>query len=351
MLSAANTPDYEDYLEWTLPIQNKSDRQTAIPIVILNGLCDCTPQVRRLGGNSNAIHKGFVRCAATSNTYGQVDSEMMKTIRKMKGLARADCSQPVQFFKPEGKEFVPMTPYISASFSQDNDFVARSDRLERSSSTEIHHFTAIEQAVFLAAESGCGVCIVISHREEIRDLAKQKCGYDKGLDIPNCCIAQYVVQINEQSKLRWTMYGVTSPEKVATSSIPKIPPELPFHPDVCDIKVSLNGQNSVTLCTVVFGREDLKTINAIGILGCTLTSTQIHKEGVGPSDVLKLPIQSGHTQWAHFLQTLMKHRHDAWGRAKVKLVDGTVVERALLVRLSHQPEFPCPSHFAIICLY
>ena len=55
----------QDWSEWTLTTPETHIAPSAIPIIVENGLADCTPEIRKCGGYQVVLDAGLVRCAAT----------------------------------------------------------------------------------------------------------------------------------------------------------------------------------------------------------------------------------------------------------------------------------------------
>jgi hypothetical protein len=80
MMMADSLPFHTNF-EW-MPTTTASDTDghTTIPIVIVNGLCDCAAAIRRLGGSTTAVRQRLVDCAAISENDGTLQSPFMKTV-------------------------------------------------------------------------------------------------------------------------------------------------------------------------------------------------------------------------------------------------------------------------------
>jgi hypothetical protein len=287
-LSSSSSSNYS--LDWTLPVPQNRQQQgnnltitatltspsgtgetiapsTVLPIVVLNGLCDCTAQMNHIGGHQNAIRAGFLKCAALStNNDTDISSPIMSEVHRMaplvtallpsnKGQSPARRAFPVQFMRlndcqgPSDSSqelFAPMTPPIwlpmdsstscTSSVPLEQGTAIHGDSASVTVLRKCDSLSTIEQAVLWSIDAGCDTCIVVSHREEIRDLYKKKCEHDKPqhrLSIPYCGIGRFVVSVQDllsslaspdtTPTLNWTFHGLTSPEEMTPALVPFLP--------------------------------------------------------------------------------------------------------------------------------
>jgi hypothetical protein len=246
VLPTAREEDDDDDLQ--------NDIHSAIPIVVWNSLCDCAAQIASLGGHRNVIRTGFLHCAATRENCIETfaSSPMQKEWKQMVKRPRATSindiekdddsssvdtkSHSIQFWKPDdNKEWVPMTPDLSLLGDDSKDSSATTTTLQPPPpdmitkkplfslpDRETHASSSspgVNQVVCMSIDSRCDVCIIVSHREEIRDLYQQ-CGYHRhdGKNIPYCGIGLFQVEelVAEQDDLRWTLHGLVPPDELTT---------------------------------------------------------------------------------------------------------------------------------------
>ena len=73
----------------------------------------------------------------------------------------------------------------------------------------------VEEAVRMSIAAGCDVCIIGSHREEIRNVCQYRCGLRFRHRIPYCAVGQFIVTANDDSDgeraLSWHAHAVTHP--------------------------------------------------------------------------------------------------------------------------------------------
>lgn len=211
-------------------VERKSSNTSSIPIVVWNSLCDCAAQIESMGGHRNAIRTGFITCAATPEQDPETFSEslMAATWQEMKhaaiqGAPNIVPTRPIQFWKadPTTSQIMPMTPELT--IVDDGAATRRSlQRMGPPRSQRVYPLPLvvkddppIDQVVRMAIQSGCDVCIVASHREEIRELYKYRCGPQtvrKQLDY--CCIGAFQVMARESANdnptlpLEWRLHDV-----------------------------------------------------------------------------------------------------------------------------------------------
>jgi hypothetical protein len=232
----------------------QNDIHSAIPIVVWNSLCDCAAQIACMGGHRNAIRTGFLHCAATrencietfaTSSMQKEWKQMIKRLRatSINGIEKDDDSSPadtkshsIQFWKPnDSKEWVPMTPELSLLGDDSEDSSTTTTKLQPPphnmmtrkpllSSTDREPDASssspgVNKVVRMSIDAECDVCIIVSHREEIRDLYQQ-CGYHRhdGKNIPYCGIGLFQVEqlVEDHDDLRWTLHGLVPPDELTT---------------------------------------------------------------------------------------------------------------------------------------
>ena len=213
-------------------LENENGSAVEIPIVIWNGLCDCAAQINRCGGHRNAIKTGYVSCAATEHVTPDSFSEssMAKTWSEMRRYAlesalvnnhEAAGRYPIRFWKVSPYKWnlilVPMTPklYVQAdadeTLADDNKF-----SVEPSDLHVVHKGgdcePAVDHVVRHALLTDCDVCIIVSHREEIRDHMPISDGKSNKAKLPYCCVGVFSVFMHSsevnRSKLHWRLHEV-----------------------------------------------------------------------------------------------------------------------------------------------
>jgi hypothetical protein len=407
--------------------EKEEEEEVPIPIVVWNGLCDCAAQVARLGGHQTAIRTGFVACAASPansvepypflsflSTWSR--SPMHKVWQELKRSAMAasdlvsssssfsmkessTASRSIQFWKavaaaaaPESSKcwrMIPMTPPVSLRDHEDDSSSSIEPHPNHEDHNPAQHYSTnghnhihqkkkkddddddddspMDQVVRMSMNAGCDVCIVVSHREEIRNLYKHKCGYRwHRKSLPYCCIGRFEVVLEEvdddddeeehvQSSLRWTLHDVTPPEELDVASVVQSSMfsrmSSTTRPETCHIQWSVPGQPTLSLCEAALVLED-SSRDWVSMESCILTTTAaaagsdmdidigMDQDQDRGSLLVELEIIRGHFQWLQFLYELKGRT--AFGTVLMKRSDQSIARRNLRVYAHQQPQLPCP---------
>jgi len=192
-------------------------RPAVIPLVVMNGLCDCAAHVLMVGGAYRAIQAGFVDCAVMTANDGSIDSPLVRMLDQIPALQ--NLKRPIQFYKEHGNSFIAMSHPMGGSAGNDglrtsqqesaNDVLSTAPTIPldsaRAAHSEIDHlFTkTMDRIVHIANRYDCDVCIVVTHREGIHDLIARTKKRSEGVKTPYCCIAKFVAQVPEGSRVVW----------------------------------------------------------------------------------------------------------------------------------------------------
>ena len=348
---------------------------SVIPIVIMNGLCDCAAQIQREGGAAAAVQKGLVDCAATDSTIGCGDDPMTRALRPMTALAlRAVASSDdkhdlarIQFLRSvpaqnnvDGHCFEPMTQPISlrspsVASTDEESTISHSapEQIMRPSvdaaASNVKEgddfFSALKLAVTLTAWADCDTCVVLAHREGIRALAQSKCHYTGRLSTPYCCIGAFHAEIKSSTKIRWTFHGVSPYSEFGRHSLPTVPSRETLG---CTTKVilAIPGEQHVTICIIQSSQSN--SPNDIK-LGTELSITEYQsyfefQQGAGLPKVYECDIMDGRRQWSHFMRYLLKREKVAIGAITQVKHDGSKVQARVALDFCHQPNLPFPPY-------
>jgi hypothetical protein len=245
-------------LKFTTPFPTQNDEDDdvetsplslTIPIVIHNGLADCTALVMRMGGCKNLVRTGFLHCAAvkssptTSNirnsSNGHVQNQnnteedhetmannpvMWEEIQKLSQTIQQTeivpppplqpttqfvdhDLEPVQFWQIGESVWTTMTPPIQWETSHkkthgqtgiEYDKLHNTNHKDKKNPEKptLVDEPPIDQAVRIALNTGCKVVLVSSHREEIRYLATERCHYRQRFHTPYCTVGQFEVLLD-----------------------------------------------------------------------------------------------------------------------------------------------------------
>ena len=411
-------------------------KSTAIPIVILNGLCNCTALAVRMGGFKNLVRTGYIHCAAikspvestvsTKADDGGLNNDMVynpvawEEIMNLREAIRqtvsiedgdynphlsepstfADCDlQSIQLWMVGEREYSPMTPQLN--WTDEKAINHTPDEIVNNSSNKaprnIHHEplpseSSIDHAVRMAIDAGCRVVLVSSHREEIRDLAWERCHYHQRFHTPYCTVGQFevIVASNEDGKeienenrsrkttstapLQWICHDICPPEELDAQSISK----LVFASDqlshivtcdeekqqwamsddaIIDIEWPVIERTMLSLCTARLIRDQSATNHSIkSIRSCKLNGadqagqpfTEVKESSQEPV-VLKFHIHDGHHSWLKFLRRL--DEDVAFGDMQIELSHGEKKTVGALLRPLSQPSLPCPPTTILFEIY
>jgi len=202
-----------------------------IPIVIWNGLCDCAAQINRCGGHRNAIKTGYVSCAATEHVTPDSfsDSSMAKTWSEMRRCAMESAlvynneaaeRYPIRFWKVSPYKWnlilVPMTPKLYVQKTNETLVGGNKYSVEPCDLHVVHEGgdcePAVDHVVRHALLTDCDVCIIVSHREQIRDHMSVSDRRSRKAKLPYCCVGIFSVFIQSseesRSELHWRLHDI-----------------------------------------------------------------------------------------------------------------------------------------------
>jgi hypothetical protein len=355
-----------------------------IPIVVENGLCNCTALVTRIGGNRSLVRGGLLSCAAMPQnsvdhprnhllreTLIDIKATAMKSDTIQEAVKEGQPQPSVQFWRSEegleisSSKFVPMAPPISF----DTNILENDDDANCScpydTSIPASFFTegqkSIDQVVGLSLVSGCDACIVSSHREEIKELYRYRCGYEHSKkDIPYCGIGVFEVYREDDRKsgdgsfhqpispLQWIFHDVVAPEDLPVSLIHDILSQTQRRSEDLSIPITypVIERTTLFLCEAYFLVDNSAfqhSITGVKSLCVTGVSTSPDLDGnkpPGPHHIdLHFQIVKGHHSWLKFLKRL---REDAAIGDIEYEAEGTLKKGKVLIRPYRQEPLPCP---------
>lgn len=200
------------------------EQENAIPIVVMNGLSDCAAHVCYAGGAHAAVRDGFVDGAAMAANNCSSQSpivKMMGAIPHLKLLKR-----PIQFYKEDGDGFKAMTGPIGGMSNgldgQEIDMEAtdkdppskESAEMMQEETTPVARHAwhdsfdqTLQRIVRLAAARDCDVCVLVTHREGIRDLVA-KIQPQSRISTTYCCIGKFSASLLDGDEIHWEFHNV-----------------------------------------------------------------------------------------------------------------------------------------------
>lgn len=222
-------------VEFTVIGQNEDTVESTLPLIVLNGLSDCAAHVERVGGAFAAVRKGYIDGAAMAANHIGVDSTPSTPLQQLLAsiTTLGDLVRPIQFYKEHDGGFVPMSHPIgcsesanlnslqprvatgSAVMARDGESPVDTTPVARRASDDCFMAT-IKRLVRIAASRDCHVCVVVTHREGIRDLARSIMRHENPhhrhprLSTPYCCIGHFSAEIqdNADGAIKWQLHGV-----------------------------------------------------------------------------------------------------------------------------------------------
>jgi hypothetical protein len=214
-----------------IPIPTTTQKLTSIPWIVMNGLSDCAANVRYLGGASVVVQHGLIDGAAmVANEWDPSVTSSNKTTPFQRMLSEMPLLQnlpnTVQYFKTnDGKSFIPMSGPIGQDRSTSNSSASQTTPTSTtpSASTTIPQtiinddsfITTMDNIVKISAAFHCSVCLVVTHREAIRDMVR-RFHPDPRLRIatPYCCVGHFSARISNESSVDWNVHAVLPYEHI-----------------------------------------------------------------------------------------------------------------------------------------
>lgn len=349
----------------------------------------------RMGGYKNLVRTGLLNCAdVMSKNDGDTSSvqdsnqhnpnPMSEELQKLKACIQETCMtedehggrnvpvQSVQFWSmgtDSRSGFSPLAPPVRWKRTQECETL-NEDRNEASTSIPegpvvLEKERPVDQIVRLAMNAGCRVVVIASHREEIRDLYKQRCKATKHRFVTSyCCVGQFEVLVDDESttsednptppewrdppKLQWILHGVTRPEDLTTRSISDmvvLPGDISR--ETVEITWPVIERTTLTLCEAnLIVDAPAKEASVRCVRTCTMTGADKASDTMkidrnSSSYILSLQIVKGHHSWLEFLGRLCDN-DVASGTMEMELTNGQRELVRILLWPDRQPELPCP---------
>jgi broad specificity phosphatase PhoE len=378
--SAANEKD-DDIEKRTTAIRDIESDETGtriIPIVVHNGLCQCTALVGRLGGHKKVIRTGIVRCAAmeansVSNKQSPVRKELVamksRAVEALDSYSDVPSDTQLQFWMIKDEKLLPMTRPISLKRHNIQEEDQEDERpYEIMACPVVLHDSEppIDQVVRMAMTAGYDACVVASHREEIRDLVEKRCKSKHDVDdIPYCAIGMFEAwldgvgstekddngqTVNSGQELQWALHNIAAPEdlhNMRVSDMLSRPNVVPYKQ--VEILWSVIERTMLRLCQGRLIIDNIASESSVaGICSCRLTGagrklpTELNGPRCQPSPLtLTVEITQGHHSWLQFLGRL---RCDiAYGTIELEHCNNLVPSKyTVVLRPDRQPQLPCP---------
>lgn len=295
------------------------DDDDSIPITVLNGLGDFASRVYHQGGHAALVPAGHIPCADMASNDGTLASPFTRNVAMMPSHV-ADCpnenaTKPVRFWKRNpnahkgGHEFVPMSGPICPLTKCFHEVKRRTSpqnplhREDRSNTDQPDNpLHAVDEAIRLTVARGCDTCIVVAHREAIRDLA-QICGYYGSIAHPYCCIGSFDATYERFQPIEYQLSNVWARHDIGRNTPQFLPTSSHDGRSTSNIVFLIPGEVDQFICTI---RSRLDR----GSLGPQIWLSTKKDARVDPSrgavrcNTLMLKIVQGHNLWNQYLALL-----------------------------------------------
>jgi hypothetical protein len=334
---------------FVLPIDSQESTtgtSSYLPIVVWDGLCDCAARVNLLGGNRNAVRTGFLHCAANQDFNDDRTTKLQQALKEMRQLADTGLehapqqSCPFQLFKVDDQNaLVPMAPPVRFFGSRNASSPSEDSSINPAAASCRDEGAPIDQVVRMAIDAGCDACIVVSHREEIRELYRYRCNYQADRrSLPYCCIGRFEVEEEEEeSSLRWIMHDVTPFEELTVESVRSMLP-LPRKLGK-SFELKHPTTNSLPVCCVSLVLDE--TLPFVDIESCALSGLEMEATTTIGIEV-QLELQKFHEEWFQFLHARDSPFASVVGTVAVRFEDDSLHEKQVWIHSIQQPKLPCP---------
>lgn len=224
-----------DWSEWALTTPETHAAPSAIPIVIENGLCDCTPEIRKCGGHEVVLEAGLIPCAAAFWNKRYKKDPIMGVIQKMKDEVQAHVKEWVAEGRtasnPEDQHMCADTQYLK--FAEDGNgtdpyglfpmslkFNIVTDLIKPNKILDPHRKgcfestlpplpasvakTSLERCVGLARQAGVDTVVAVVPPALIAELTN-------GWEAPPGSVASLTAQVDDDGRVTgWRVFGTAA---------------------------------------------------------------------------------------------------------------------------------------------
>jgi hypothetical protein len=215
--------------------EDNTEKESAIPITVLNSLGDFASSISHHGGARTLVPMGALRCASMTRNNGSPSSPFVQALASMPSHECAKDSRQgaVQFWArhENNGQYAPMTPPFSprdkrTKYKQNNEPFVYPDTIWQKKKKKCppppNPIYAVDEAVRLTIERGCNVCVIVAHREAIRDMAEQKCDYfGDRLPTSYCCIGSFLAEVEPGAAIHYSFHNVWDLGRFGKRAIPR----------------------------------------------------------------------------------------------------------------------------------
>ena len=310
----AGTIATNESVSWPLPkvTESKYSRDDSIPITVLNTLGDFASRVYDSGGSSVLVPTGSIRCADMAANNGTHTSPFVQSLaempsHKVRGTKEAT---NVRFWKRDTSRSgrkrntcVPMSRPISPSskrYVQRESFLDHPlQRSKRGLVPPESPMNAVDDAVRLTIDRGCDTCVIVAHRETIRDMAK-RCSYFGKIGTPYCCIGSFDAVCDKNYHVEYNFSNVWAADHFVRKE--SISPRFllpPPHNGTSSIMFLIPGYIHQFICTI----DSHLTYGNLSPQIWLYAGDEPSNEGTR-SSYLSQRIVQGHEVWISYLRSL-----------------------------------------------
>lgn len=250
---------WDESIHWSAPAQaayasssnsNSNEgchRTKTIPVTVLDGLGDFASRIYHTGGTSLLSQKGLLRCSSTlSGNDGGCESPFVQTLASMPSHESGDMfdrTNDVRFWTPEGQSLSgtidPHTKHYRAEtvgdrireIQKQNTYFAKVAKREqkakkrgsfRPSQPPPNPLRAVDEAIRTTLARGCDTCLIVAHREAIRDVKEEECNHLFSIALPYCCIGSFGATTRRRNdRVYYNFWSLAPLEKFDRTSIPQ----------------------------------------------------------------------------------------------------------------------------------
>jgi len=265
MISAAGF-EPEEWSVWALTTPETQTAPTAIPIIVMNGLCDCTKEIRQLGGQEPVVDAGLLLCAACKWNKAYKKDPIMGEIQKMKDATRErikewqDSVPPVEEGEEAENRFVADVQYLRFE-ENENPYSLEHMSMKFNIVTELlrpkkimqpprkglwetkqHEASpsiaqqTLDECIHTARKAGCDTVIIVVSPELIQEVCERSDVGEASNELAPGCIVILLAEPDEEGEgVAWSFHSLTDYDDFGSSAIPPfsgpIEPTVPMPPD------------------------------------------------------------------------------------------------------------------------
>ena len=201
------SPCHHENVEWM--VQRKSEIGAAIPIAVVNGLCDCALAVENRGGSAKILDRIACAVKEDSSLLQEVDGMHQRWKDQRNGGSTTSdwTATPVAFGAMQRPGSTSDDASTATTAATTPIPIMHTTTNIRSVPPDTGFGSTLSHVTLTALQAEADVLIVVTHREGIRDwIARCTKTQRRRLPTPYCCVASFSVAMmdNEEDALEWT---------------------------------------------------------------------------------------------------------------------------------------------------